>query len=63
MPRGYLSPGRLGTIGGGRLYLLNGGGWTIVPFTPLKWVVGDDDEEERFLMASSAFTIRFRMSF
>src|SRR5271170_5886516 len=31
MPRGYRSPGRLGTIGGGRLYLLRGGGGTTFP--------------------------------
>ena len=36
IPRGYRSPGLLGTIRGGRLYLLSGGGGTIVPFNPLK---------------------------
>src|SRR2546423_11328735 len=36
IPSGYLSPGLLGTIGGGRLYLLSGGGGTTLPFMPLK---------------------------
>jgi hypothetical protein len=64
IPSGYLSPGRFGIMGGGRLYLLNGGAGRTFPLMDLKWCALLAGRCFFLIPPSpSALTMRFRMSF